>query len=299
MAAERLEIMHLLVPVENRLGEGALWHPERGELFWTDIEANEIFACDADGKNARRWSLGEAVGSMAWLDRDHLLLAGETGLWRFDLTRAEAVKRWDLEGETAETRANDGRCDPHGAFWVGTMGRRFEPGAGSLYRVGAAGPEVYRRGITVPNSLAFAPDGRTAYWTDTRERVIRKQALTEDGTPEGEPEPFVCTPQGVFPDGAVCDAEGCLWSAQWDGWRVVRYRPDGTEDRVVEMPVQRPTCPAFGGEGLTRLFVTTARVGLDEGALKAQPGAGGVFAMDVDVPGVPEPRFRHLDGWEE
>lgn len=298
MPEERLELISLLVPVESALGEGPLWHPERQELFWTDIRAKEIFACDADGRNARRWSLGEAIGDIAWINRERLLLAGETGLWSFDLERADAVRRWEIEADDPRARCNDGRVDPHGNFWIGTMGWRFEPGAGSYYRVTARGPELYRSGITVPNSLAFTPDGRRAYWTDTPTRVIWTQALGGDGTPRGAPEPFVETPEGAFPDGAVCDAEGCLWSAQWDAWRVVRYRPDGTEDRVIELPVQRPTCPAFGGPDLSRLFVTTARVGLDEGTLKSQPGAGGIFAVDLDLTGVLEPRFRHLDGWE-
>ncbi|MFO7855580.1 MAG: SMP-30/gluconolactonase/LRE family protein, partial [Paracoccaceae bacterium] len=123
----------------------------------------------------------------------------------------------------------------------------------------------------------------------------RRQPLDAAGAPEGPDALFVRT-EG-WPDGSVCDAEGFLWNAEWDGARLVRYAPDGRVDRTVPLPISRPTCPAFGGPGLTRLFVTTARTGLDQGTLKAEPGAGGIFAVDVDVAGVPEARFRRLDGW--
>ena len=291
----RLDRPTLLVPVEAELGEGPLWHPEREDLFFTDIRANALYACDAEGKNPRRWAFPESVSAAAWIDRDRLLLASETGLWRFDIPSADCVKVWDLEADDPLTRSNDGRTSRQGDFWIGSMGKRFEPGAGAIWRVTADGPQPYRTGITVANALAFAPDGRTAYWTDTPTRRIMRQPLDEAGAPLGDPSLFAETPPGAFPDGAVCDAEGCLWNAQWDAWRVVRYRPDGTEDRVIPLPVQRPTCPAFGGPDLTRLFVTSARVGLTPDDLRAQPGAGGVFAMDLDVPGLPEARFPHLD----
>ena len=292
---DRLEIPHLLVPVEAALGEGPLWHPERGELFWTDIEGRGLFACDAEGGTPRRWAFPEAIGSMAWIDRDRLLLASETALWRFDVEIADCVKAWDL-GLPRGVRANDGRCAPNGDFWIGSMAWDMARGAGRIQRVTAEGPQGYREGITVANAIAFAPDGRTAYWCDTHDKAIRKQPLGPDGTPEG-PDALFARTEG-WPDGAVCDSEGCLWNAEWDGGRIVRYDPEGRAMSAIALPVSRPTCPAFGGAGLTRLFVTTARTGLDQGALKAQPGAGGIFAVDVEVPGVPEPRFRGLDGWE-
>ena len=291
---ERFEIPHLLVPVECSLGEGPLWHPERDELFWTDINGKALFACDAEGGSPRRWAFPEAIGSLALISRAHLLLASETALWRFDVETAEAVKAWDLPNLEG-VRSNDGRCAPNGDFWIGSMGWRHERDAGAIRRVTSEGPQGYREGITVANSIAFAPDGRTAYWCDTPDKAIRRQPLDAAGAPEGPDELFVRT-EG-WPDGSVCDAEGFLWNAEWDGARLVRYAPDGRVDRTLALPVSRPTCPAFGGPGLTRLFVTTARTGLDQGTLKAEPGAGGIFAMDVDVAGVPEPRFRHLDGW--
>lgn len=285
----------IIAPVENSLGEGPLWHPEREEIFWVDINGRDLFACDWEGGNARRWTFGEAVSALAWVDRDTLLAAGESGLWRFSIPTADAEKIWDLNPDAPDLRSNDGRADRHGNFWIGTMSWKHVEKAGAIYRVTADGPRLYRDGITVSNAICFSPDGRTAYWTDTHENVIMRQPLGTDGEPEGEAEPWARPDKG-FADGAVCDAEGHVWNAQWDGWRVARYRPDGTVERIVETPMARPTCPAFGGPGLTRMFVTSARTGLSAEALRAQPAAGALIAFDVDVPGQPEGRFVHLDG---
>lgn len=285
----------IIAPVENSLGEGPLWHPERQEIFWVDINNRDLFACDADGGDPRRWSFGEAVSALAWVDRDTLLAAGESGLWRFSIPTAEAVKVWELNADAPDLRSNDGRADRHGNFWIGTMGWRHDEGAGAIWRVTAEGPRLYRDGITVSNAICFSPDGRLAYWTDTHRNVIMRQPLGPDGAPEGEAEPWARPDKG-FADGAVCDAEGHVWNAHWDGWRVVRYRPDGTVERIVELPVARPTCPAFGGPDLTRMFVTSARTGLSDEALRGQPAAGALLAVDLDVPGLPEARFVHLDG---
>ncbi len=289
--------IRVIAPTDCALGEGPLWHPERREIFWFDIKGRALHACDAEGGGHRRYDFDEEVSAAAWVDRDRLLIASQTGLWRLHLPTADCLRVWELEAGNEATRSNDGRADPAGGFWIGTMGRHAEKEAGSIWRVGAEGPVLYRDRITVPNAICFAPDGRSAYWTDTPGQVIWRQPLDPDtAAPAGDPEPFVDLTGEAYPDGAVCDAEGYLWNAHWDGWRVVRYAPDGSQDRVIELPVQRPTCPAFGGEGLTRLFVTSARIGLDDAALAKQPDAGALLALDVDVPGLPETRFAHLDG---
>ncbi len=268
-----------------------------------EIAANAgktLFACGAEGEGLRKWDFAEAVSAAAWIDRDRLLVASETGLWRLHLPTGDCARIWDLEADDPDTRSNDGRADPWGSFWIGTMGWRSQPGAGSIWRVGADGPTLYRDAVTVPNSICFAPDRSAAYWTDTVDGVIRRQPLDRaTGAPKGDPEVFVDLSGKANPDGSVCDAEGYLWNAQWDGWRVVRYAPDGREDRVIEIPAQRPTCPAFGGPDLRRLYVTSATIGIERDALADQPGAGGVFAIDLDVAGTPEPRFVHLDGMED
>ncbi len=117
--------------------------------------------------------------------------------------------------------------------------------------------------------------------------------LDDAGWPVGAPEVFIDHGGGPgFPDGAAVDGDGFLWNAQWDGWRVARYAPDGALDRVVALPVARPTCPAFGGPDLRMMYITSASVGLKAEALAAQPHAGGVFAVDLEAPGLPDGEVR-------
>jgi sugar lactone lactonase YvrE len=147
--------------------------------------------------------------------------------------------------------------------------------------------------IHIPNATCFAPDGKTAYFTDGVTGVIRKVAIDRDtGLPVGAWEDFVRVAGPGGPDGAVVDSEGFLWNATWGGHRVVRYAPDGNIDREVHVPVSRVSCPAFGGSDLKTLYITTAREGATAEELEKEPLAGGVFAIRVDVPGLPENIFR-------
>jgi len=143
--------------------------------------------------------------------------------------------------------------------------------------------------IHIPNATCFSPDGKTAYFTDGVTGVIRKVSVDPaTGLPSGPWQDFVTVDAPIAPDGAVVDSEGFLWNAQWNGGRVVRYAPNGKIDRTVKVPVTRVTCPAFGGKDLKTLYISSAREGLTADELAQQPTAGGVFAIEVDVPGLPE-----------
>jgi sugar lactone lactonase YvrE len=173
------------------------------------------------------------------------------------------------------------------------MHDRMRSPSGALHRIDP--DRTWHRvvdGITVPNSLAWSPDGRRMYFADTPSRVILVYDFDPDAGLPRAPRVFARVPEGAgYPDGATVDAEGCLWSAHWDGWRVTRYAPDGRVDRVVELPVQRPTSCAFGGEALDVLYVTSASTRLRPDELARGPDAGGLFAVEACVRGLPEPRF--------
>ncbi|WP_111404734.1 MULTISPECIES: SMP-30/gluconolactonase/LRE family protein [Meridianimarinicoccus] len=267
------------------LGEGALWHPERGQFYWFDINAGALMT-RTDGET-RRHAFGETVSAAGWVDRDTLLMASASGLDRLDLrdmTRARVVA---LEADNPVTRSNDGRADPWGGFWIGTMGRKAEPGAGAIYRFHGGKLEMLVGGITIPNAICFAPDRSCAYWCDTAEGIIWRQPLdAESGWPEGGRAPFVdARGESWGPDGAVVDAAGCLWNAQWGGGRVARYDTSGALIATWDLPTAQPTCPAFGGAELDRLFVTTAAEGIAD-----DPAAGLTYAIDAGVTGLPEHR---------
>lgn len=267
------------------LGEGPLWHPERQQLFWFDIIGRRLYA--RDGDRALEWRFDEHHSAAGWIDRDTLLIASETGLWRFDIASGAREPVCPLEADDPGTRSNDGRADPHGGFWIGTMGKSAEPERGAIYRYYKGELRLLFPKITIPNSICFSPDGHLAYFADTRQTKIMRQALDAEGWPKDTPEVFVDLSDGPgTPDGSVVDAEGALWNAQWGAGRVARYLPDGTLDRVVAVGGLHSSCPALGGPDLRTLFVTTAR----EDIPRPDPAQGLVYAAEVPVPGRPEPR---------
>lgn len=269
------------------LGEGPLWHPERQQLFWFDILGNRLLS--RDGDRPLEWAFGERVSAAGWIDRDTLLIASESGLLRFSIPDGSYERIVPLEADNPGTRSNDGRADPFGGFWIGTMGKRAEEGAGAIYRFHGGKVEKLFDRITIPNSICFAPDGRTAYFADTKRAQIQRQALDADGWPDGAPEVFVdLRGEGLSPDGSVVDSKGALWNAQWGAARVARYLPDGTLDQCLPVGGRHSSCPAFGGADLMTLFVTTAQ----EDIASPGEGDGPVYAAASPVAGLPEPGVR-------
>jgi len=253
------------VVFDNRvcsLGEGPLWHPERQQLFWFDILGNRLLSRDSDG--VQEWAFSNHVSAAGWVDRDHLLIASEDGLDLFGLVSGKRERLVDLEADNLVTRSNDGRADPWGGFWIGTMGTGFEPGVGSIYRYYQGRLERLFGDITVSNAICFAPDRSFACYSDTPTHRIMRQALDGDGWPVGASEVFVdLSGEGLFPDGAVFDAAGCLWNAQWGAHRCARYDPEGRFLGAVGFDAVQTSCPAFGGADLKILYMTSAAVGLE------------------------------------
>lgn len=281
----------LLFDSQCSLGEGPIWHEGRQQLFFFDINEQTLFAVTAAGDVADSWLFNEIVAAAAVLDNETLVLATETGLKQFDLTTGGMNRINEIEADNPKTRTNDSRVHPSGAFWIGTM-TQSEPEAaiGAVYHYRAGTLTTLKSGISIPNATCFSPDGRIAYWTDTPTRKIM-QCPTDPATglPAGEWTLFADVSEGRgYPDGAVVDSEGYLWNAKWGGSCVVRHAPDGSIDRVIEVPVSQVTCPAFGGPDLKTLFITTAAKGLSEAQLAAEQHAGSLFAIEVDVAGQPE-----------
>lgn len=266
-----------------QLGEGPLWHPERGQLFWFDILGKRLMSRDGDGQ--MEWAFDEHVSAAGWVDSDRLLVASETSLSVFDVETGARAHVCDLEPDNPVTRSNDGRADPQGGFWIGTMGKRAEPFAGAIYRWYRGTLRQLFDRITVSNSICFSPDGRFAYFTDTRSRRVQRVALDADGWPDGEAEVFLdLRTDEKNPDGAVVDAEGNIWSAQWGAHRVACYDDRGNFLHAISFPAEQTSCPAFGGDGLSTLFVTSAAVGLSGEA------DGQTFAVEVETRGQVEHR---------
>lgn len=277
----------VLSPTPCKLGEGPLWHPERETLFWFDILGHRLY--EHDGTTERHWQFDRAVSAAGWVDRSRLLVASSRDLFLFDLDSGQETSVVALEADNPLTRSNDGRADPFGGFWIGTMGYELEQGAGTFYRFHKGELRRLYREVSVPNATCFSVDGRTAYFTDTGLGVIRRVALDGEGWPEGEPEDWLdLAAEGLRPDGAVIDMEGNLWCAQYGHSVVTCHDPSGALLRRVALPTANITCPAFGGAGRTRLFATSAAQGRPSDDLHA----GGVFAVDLDVAGQAEHRVK-------
>jgi sugar lactone lactonase YvrE len=260
------------------LGEGPLWHPLRGQFFWFDILRKCLMS--RIGEQTLEWQFDEHVSAAGWVDENRLLIASETSLSTFDLNTGDSEWVIGLEVDNTVTRSNDGRADPFGGFWIGTMGKSAEKGAGSIYRFYKGELRKLYGDISVSNAICFAPDGACAYFTDTHSNQVMRQPLGPDGWPDGAPEVFIdLREQGLNPDGAVVDSTGFIWLALWGAGQIARYDPQGQFLSAIDYPASQMTCPSFGGPDLTRLYATSAAVHLDE----AQGGQ--TFVIQTDVTG--------------
>jgi sugar lactone lactonase YvrE len=271
------------------LGEGPLWHPERGQLFWFDIHAGRLMWREGDGP--RHWDLGRPASAAGWVDRDRLLVATADSLRLLDLTTGAHEEVCPLEADDPRTRSNDGRADPMGGLWIGTMGREAQPEAGAIHRYYRGELRRLWGGITITNAICFDPEGGWACFADTARGLIWRTHLDRAGWPSGEPWVFLdLSGAGLDPDGAACDSGGDVWIAQWGAGRVVRHGPDGGFREAVALPATNVTCPSFGGADLSTLYVTSAATDLAPGLGAQQPAAGMTFAVDTDRRGQAEHR---------
>ncbi|MEV5466843.1 SMP-30/gluconolactonase/LRE family protein [Streptomyces griseoincarnatus] len=265
------------VRAEAELGEGATWDPATGRLLWIDILNSRVHTYDpATGRRTVRRT-GQHVGAVKPRAGGGLVLNLRDGVGLLD---PDDTFRWLHREPVAGRRGNDAAVAPDGGLLAGTMRYDEAPGGGTLSRVTGDGTAtVLLDDVTVSNGTGWSPDGRLMYYIDTPTRRVDVFDFSGDGTIAGR-RPLAEIEEGAgFPDGLTVDADGCVWVALWDGGAVRRYTPSGELDRVIELPVPRVTCCAFGGPGLTDLYVTTARVGLTAphplaGSLLVVPGAG-------------------------
>ena len=242
------------------LGEGPLWHPLRGELFWFDILARTLHS------KARSWTFDLTVSAAGWIDKNTLLIASEVGLHRFDLetgTLSDAIV--EIEANQSQTRSNDGRADPWGGFWIGTMGFEAEPKAGAIYRYAQGTLRKLVADVTISNAICFTPDRKFAHYTDTATKKIMRVPLDPiTGWPSGDAQLWLdLGDAGLNPDGAIVDAQGLFWVALWGARGVNVYDADAKLIESHKVTGLHTTCPAFGGAELADLYLTSATQGIE------------------------------------
>ncbi len=283
------------------LGESPLWHPEEQVLYWCDIPGRTLNRFDPATSHHDRWDFETEPASIAPMRDGGLLIAMRDGLWRFDTTNGRRSPLAAPPYDTRQERFNDGKCDPRGRFWVSTIYEPRDPPLASLYRYTAGQLDRMAGGITVGNGLGWSLDTRTMYCSDTKAHTI--YAFDFDAAtghigprrvfkrfPLKQPEQDLSA-YGGRPDGAAVDAEGGYWSALFEGQRLVRLSPQGEVTREIRLPVRCATMPCFGSRDLKTLYITTSRENRPAAELEAQPLAGRVLALRVDVPGLPANSF--------
>lgn len=287
--------------VRNELGEGPVWDERTGCLIWCDIIGQTLFVGDGQTAALKTFGFGEPVSAAFLTDTNQLLVAGASGLFSLAPETGTRELIIPIEQDNPATRANDSRVAPGGTIWFGTMGRKLEAGAGAVYSISPADLQnrAYQRlfaDVSIPNATCFSPDGATAYFCDTPKQKIMQVALDPaTGQPVDVPRLFAdLSADGLNPDGAVIDAEGCLWNAQWGAGRIACYDPDGAFIRAARLPATQVTCPAFGGPDMKTLYVTSASEGLSAQERADQPLAGAVFALEMDIAGLPERRLASV-----
>lgn len=286
----------ILDPFRCHLGEGPSYEPASDTVWWVDILERRLLerSLCADAGPARIHTLPVMVSDIAAIDAGRHLLSAEDGLYVRTIVDGRLRLFAPLEADDSGTRSNDGRVHPSGALWIGTMGRDAQAGRGAIYHV--AGTRVTRLydGLTIPNGIAFSPDGATGYFVDTDEGILRRVVLDPaTGLPRGEPETHYDHGGGAGGiDGAAVDVDGLIWTARFGAGCLDAYSPAGERVRTVPVPARQPTCPTFVGRRLDRLLVTTAYEGMDEDERAGDPEHGRTLLVDVGVRGLIEPAFR-------
>ncbi len=274
------------------LGECPLWSVREQALYWVDIEAPSLNRFDpATGENTSI-PMDENIGCIGFRAGGGFVAGMRSGVWLLDGAGRKERLLATPQPDTSISRFNDGRVDPWGRFWAGTIHEPRDRAGGALYVIGADGScRAVGKPVRTSNGVAFSPDARTAYHSDTPAHVIYRYALDADGA---------VTDAGIFaefehgagrPDGAAVDAEGCYWTALFEGGRVAKLSPEGAVLAEFPVPARCPTMCAFGGADLRTLYVTSARHKRPADELAEWPESGNLFAMRTDVPGRPEPEF--------
>jgi sugar lactone lactonase YvrE len=292
MANMRLE---LAAKAANALGEGPVWSAGENRLYWVDIRRSALHALDSNGA-LHMWPLESAASCMGVCDSGGLILSCVDGIAKFDPETGMRSILYPMNYGPDGVRPNDGKVDPHGRFWFGTMwDGNVEEQIGRIFRFDGNGSPVEQlAGYHIPNTVAWSPDQKTMYLGDSLKKTIWAYDYDVTSGNVGAKRVFaVVEEENIVPDGSAIDSEGYLWNAQWGGARIVRYAPNGDVDRIIKIPTDNVTSCAFGGSDLDILYITTASIELSAEKRADQSNAGHLFAIhDTGACGIPDAKVR-------
>ena len=284
----------LILDCKNQHGEGIFWNPADDRVWWTDIEGCALWSYDPATSQSVRREMPERVCCFAPRASGGLIVAYANRVVLFDPDRNTETLVTQFEADNAETRLNDGRTDRRGRLVVGGMNEvSGKPDSSVISILPDLSVRTLIENVSCANSTCFSPDGGTMFFADTPDReIVAFDYDVEAGSVSNRRVHASFKDEPGMPDGSCVDSEGGVWNAEWEGHRVVRVSPDGNIDYIIEVPVWKPTCCAFGGPNLDTLFITTSRLMSDEAALKREPESGGLFAIKPGVHGVADTPFN-------
>ena len=283
-----------LVECADILGEGPIWHPEEKVLYWCDNLKPSVQRYDPATGEVSAWPLEKQVGSIVFRESGGIVAGMECGFCFIDLDTGEVETIVDPEAGIVGNRLNDGKCDRAGRYWCGSMDAALKNPTAALYRLDADfSCHRMDEGFTVSNGIAFSPDDKVMYFSDTRaETVYAYDFDLASGALENR-RVFISTKEiAGRVDGATVDTEGFYWCAHIHGGEIARYDPDGKLERTIPLPVRHPTMCTFGGDNFETLYVTSSTKFLEPGEAESQPLAGALFGIHgVGAKGLVEPYF--------
>jgi L-arabinonolactonase len=295
------DIASLRVDCRNELGEAPVWCGASESLYWVDVvKPGRVFHWRTATSQVDFWDFDDLVTGLNLIDDGSLLVHGKNRILHFDPTSRELLPVFSLPPADAQMRFNDGHCDEAGRLWVGTMPNNIDDDGAALDIVDRNGQICVISGrsfqtidarLGCPNAICWSPDGRTFYIADSCDGWLYSYSFDSSAGTISDRRRF-CYLEGFgVPDGAAVDRDGYIWNARWGAGVVVRIRPDGALDRVIRLPVSQPTSCCFGDEDRRTLYITSARFSLTSERLQAEPLAGGVFSIRLDVAGIEQPQF--------
>ena len=286
-------LFECVLDIKASLGECPLWSVDEQVLYWVDINAPSLNRFDPLSGSNTAWPMPESIGCFALRAEDGFVAALRSGIWFVDRRGKLGRKIANAPYDPAHHRFNDGRADPQGRFWAGSMNENRDASTAKLYRLDSDFKlTTMISGVMISNGLAWSPDSRTMYHTDTPTRTINAWEFDPATGDVSNLRVFArLLGENDRPDGGAVDREGCYWSALYRGGKIVRISPRGEMLSEFSLPAMCPTMCAFGGPDLKTVYVTTARQQRDPEELARLPQSGGIFAFRVDVPGLPEPKF--------
>ena len=288
--------VELVYEISSKLGEGAIWNYKTNELYWIDIEGKKLHVYQPEKNKNKTIEMPCRIGTVVPSEnKGEVVVALEDGIYVVNLVTEEINVLSDVESNMPENRFNDGKCDPNGNLWVGSMHLKQSEPKASLYKVNEFGEtEKMLKNITISNGIVWSKNGKTMYYIDTPTKKIRAFDFDiSTSTISNERTVVEVDEKEGYPDGMTIDENDMLWVGMWNGNAVAQFNPKtGELVRKIQVPAHNVTSCAFGGENLDELYITTASVDMTDEEKKQYPLAGSVFKIKLDVKGIESSFFK-------